>query len=459
MFEPQTSYAGYKVVRVLSLARNEGGGCSLGWWRGRQNPQYIENQIKNHKHHGIIESDIMAEKSIIFIVNPGSASRKYALYFDGVKKANLHFELVDDKVVGNLEYDGKKYSEQYDDANLGNAPHRTLPLLQAHKVIDPSDKITAIGIRIVAPSRRFIKDELITDEVVSVLEDLSRESPLHIKTALLEIKQLRIRFPGIPIIAVSDSAFHATKPDYARYYGIDTDIAEKLELERYGFHGVSVGSVVKSLEKQEILLPKTIICHLGSGCSVTAVENGKSIDTTMGYSPLEGVMMATRSGSIDVSAALAMKRNLGISPGELEEFLFKKSGLLGVSGTSDDIRQLIDSEAKGDKRAKLALDIFVYRIQQAIGQMASSMNGVNCLVFTGTVGERSFIIRGRILKRLEYLGFSSSSKTNEQTFEPAETTNIADLTSKPILVILTDEATELAWRTEKYVHNLTLKTP
>ncbi|HUC96761.1 MAG TPA: hypothetical protein VMR16_03825 [Candidatus Saccharimonadales bacterium] len=395
----------------------------------------------------------MATKSIIFIVNPGSASRKYALYIDGIKKANLHFEIVDDKVVGNLEYDGNKYTEKYDDANLANAPHRTLPLLHKYKILSETDKIAAIGIRIVAPSKRFMQDELITDEIVSFLEDLSRESPLHIKTALLEIKQLRIRFPAVPIVAVSDSAFHSTKPDYARYYAIDTKLADKLEIEKYEFHGVSIRSIVDNLKKNDVLLPKTVICHLGSGCSVTAVENGRSVETTMGYSPLEGVVMATRSGSIDVSAALAIKRDLGFSPSELEEFLFRKSGLLGLSGSSDDIRKLITSESKGDARAKLALDIFVYRIQQAIGQMAASMNGVSCLVFTGTVGERSSTIRGRILARLGYLGFEVSPKTNRETFEPTGITNIANLSSKPVLVILTDEAAELAHRTEEYIKN------
>lgn len=393
----------------------------------------------------------MTAKSLIFIVNPGSASRKYALFVDGAKKANIHFELVDNLVVGCLEYIAGQQIVKYDDANLGNAPHRTLPLLRKYNVISETDKITAIGIRIVAPSRQFLTDELITDEVIESLDKLCKESPLHIKTALLEIKQLRIRFPGVPIIAISDSAFHTTKPDWARFYAIDTILAEKLEIERYGFHGVSVGSVVKNLKKHDILLPKTIICHLGSGCSVTAVQNGKSIDTTMGYSPLEGLIMATRSGSIDVSAALALKRDLDLSPSELEEYLFKKSGLLGISGSSDDIRKLVESEAKGDTRAKLALDMFVYRIQQAIGQMAASLDGVSCLVFTGTVGERSAIIRGRVLDRLGYLGFECDEKINQQTFEPTTVVNIADDSSKPVLVILTDEAAELAKRTERYI--------
>ncbi len=393
----------------------------------------------------------MTFESLIFIVNPGSASRKYALYAGGQKKASLHFELVDGKVVGNLEYDGNKYFEKYDDGNLSNAPHRTMPLLYKYKVINETDKISAIGIRIVAPNKQFTDDQLVTDKVIVLLSALSQKSPLHIKTALLEIKQLKIRFPDVPIIAISDSAFHTTKPDWARYYGIDTVVAEKLGVERYGFHGISVGSVVKYLDKKEILLPKTIICHLGSGSSITAVQNGKSVDTTMGYSPLEGLMMSTRSGSMDISAALAVKRGLHMSDSELEEYLFKKSGLLGVSGSSDDIRQLIVSESKGDTRAKLALDIFVYRIQQAIGQMSASMNGVNCLVFTGTVGERSAIIRGRILKRLEYLGFSSSPSVNKQTIEPTELANIADMSSKPILVVPTDESNEIARRVIEYI--------
>lgn len=394
---------------------------------------------------------VMVSKSLIFIVNPGSASRKYALFVGGKKRADLHFEIVDGKVVGNLEYDGKRYTEKYDDGNLANAPHRTLPLLKTYGSISDDENINAIGIRIVAPSRRFIRDEIITDEVISTLEGLSKESPLHIKTALTEIKQLRIRFPDVPIIAISDSAFHATKPDKARYYGIDKELADKLEIEKYGFHGISVRSVVDRLASEDALLSKTVICHLGSGCSVTAVENGKSIETTMGYSPLEGVMMATRSGSIDVSAALALKRDLGISPSELEEFLFRKSGLLGVSGDSDDIRRLLDSESKGNKRSKLALEMFVYRIQQAIGQMAAAMDGVNCLVFTGTVGERSAVIRSRIVSRLNYLGFDISNELNDSTFEPARTANIASQSSKPILVILTNEAAELARRTEKYI--------
>lgn len=395
----------------------------------------------------------MVGKSLIFVVNPGSASRKYALFENDRLISNIHFELVDNKVAGTIEFDGKKHTATYDDSNLGNAPHRTLPLLKECGVIDKEQNISAIGIRIVAPSRKFIRDHLVTDSVIKQLESLREETPLHIQTALQEIKQLRLRYKGVPIVAISDSAFHVTKPEYAWYYGIDTKLADKYGIERYGYHGISVGSVIRNLKNQDILMPKTIVCHLGSGSSVTAVHDGKSIDNTMGYSPLEGLMMSTRSGSIDISAAVVIKEKLKLNENDLELYLDKKAGLLGVSGTSDDIRQLLVSESKGDKRAKLALDIFVYRIQQSIGQMAAALNGVNCLVITGTVGVRSAVIRSRIFKRLEFLGFSIDPTINKQTYEPVEVTDIASDSSKPVLVISTDENVEIARRTHLFINN------
>lgn len=394
----------------------------------------------------------MAAESLIFVVNPGSASRKYALFSGGKKIAGIHFELVDGKVVGNLDYNNAKYTSKYDDGNLSNAPHRVMPLLRKHGVLNKNETFTAIGIRIVAPSRRFTQDEQITDSTEKALDNLRQDTPLHIRVALLEIKQLKIRFPNIPIIAVSDSAFHVTKPDYAKFYGIDVDITNKFEVERYGYHGLSVGSIVRRLKDNDILLPKVVICHLGSGSSITAIQNGKSVDNTMGYSPLEGLMMATRSGDIDVAAALVIKRGLKLSDSDLEEYLDKKSGLLGVSGSSNDIRQLLILEDKGNKRAKLALAMLVYRIQQAIGQMVASMNGVNCLVFTGTVGERSGVIRSRIVKGLSYLNFECDRKINLDTFEPDDIANVATDSSKPILIIKTDEAAEIAHRTEIYIN-------
>lgn len=392
----------------------------------------------------------MLSESLILVVNPGSSSRKYGLYSDGKKLATINFEFEDNKVIGKVEYNNSKYPIDCDDVDLSGVSSHILPLLHKYEIISPADELTAIGIRVVAPVMRFTKDELLTDEVESTLESIQQKAPLHITTVLAEIKQIKSHFPSTPLIAVSDTAFHATKPTHAWYYGIDTKFADESGVKRYGYHGISIGSIVHYLTEKSLLAPKTIICHLGSGSSITAVHDGKSIETTMGYSPLEGLLMASRSGNIDVSAALAIKRELGLTDDGLEQYLNKHSGLLGVSGSSNDIRQLLTSEEQGDKRAKLALDLFVYRIQQSIGQMAASLNGVDQIVFTGTIGERSAIIRERIMTRLEYLGFVCDTDVNNNTFEPSDA-NIATASSKPALVVSTDEAAEIARRAESYI--------
>lgn len=394
----------------------------------------------------------MLKRSLILVVNPGSASRKYALFADGQKSANVHFEFEDNRVIGKVEYKGQKYPNTYEDKDLSEVSKYVLPLLHEYEIISKEENLTAIGIRVVAPSMRFMDDELITDEVISTLESLQQKAPLHITTVLAEIKQVKEHFPGIPLVGVSDTGFHKTKQEFAWYYGVDTELAEKYGIKRYGYHGISIGSLVHYLSEQKKLAPKTIICHLGSGSSLTAVIDGKSVDTTMGYSPLEGIMMATRSGTIDMSAALAIKRELNFSDEELEQYLNKKSGLIGVSVKSNDIRQLVEMEKQGDDKARLALGLFVYKIQLAIGQMAASMDGVDCLVFSGTIGERSFIIRGRILDKLKYLGFEYDPEINDNTFEPSSPTNIALKSSKPILVALTDEAAEIARRVNMYIN-------
>jgi len=393
----------------------------------------------------------MASESLTLVVNPGSASRKYALFCNGYEWANILFEFVDGRIVGKIEHAGQQQSRTYDDADLSNVSSYVLPLLRDCSVINHDDVISVIGIRLVAPSSRFMQDELITDEIEKVLMDLQLVAPLHITTVLSEIKQLKITFPSVPIVAVSDSAFHATKYPWAWDYGIDTELSDRLSIKRFGYHGISVGSVVRSLTENNMLSPKTIVCHLGSGSSVTAVVDGKSVDTTMGYSPLEGLVMASRSGSMDISAALAIKRDLKLSDDGIEQYLNKQSGLLGVSGSSNDIRQLISYEDNGDQRASLALKLFVYHIQLAIGQMAASMNGADCLVFTATVGERSQIIRHRILENLGYLGFDCDNNLNAQTFEPKTATYVNTESSKPIIVISTDEAVEIARRAEQYL--------
>jgi acetate kinase len=206
------------------------------------------------------------------------------------------------------------------------------------------------------------------------------------------------------------------------------------------------------LIKDDKLLERMVICHLGSGSSATAILNGQSIDTTMGYSPLEGLMMATRSGPMDIVAALTLREELGLSDVDFEDYLNKSSGLRGISGESSDIRELIEYESAGDYRAGLALRMFVYHIQQAIAALSASMNGIDGLVFTGTVGERSAIIRKRIINNLTYLGFSIDDGLNQKAYEPANFCRINPRTrNKLIYVIKTDEAAEIAKRAASLV--------
>lgn len=393
----------------------------------------------------------MKNESLILVVNPGSASRKYALFSDGTKKANINFEFENGKVISKLDYNGQKYPATYEDSDLSAVSRYVFPILKQYQIVSQDSQLSAIGIRLVAPSRLFMKDAYVDESIMQAMEAVQARAPLHVGTVLTEIKQLTGHFVGTPIIVISDSAFHADKPSKAWHYGIDTELAEKLDVRRFGYHGISVGSVVRILSEQNQLLPKTIVCHIGSGSSITAVRDGKSVETSMGYTPLEGLMMSTRCGTMDISAALAIKRGLNMSDEQLEEYLNKKAGLLGLSGSSDDIRQLLEKENDGDERAKLALDIFVYRVQLAIGQMAASMGGADQLVFTATVGERSAPMRQRITDNLGYLGFNLNQETNNNAFEPKEITNIAESGGKPILVVSTDESSEIARRATEYI--------
>jgi len=387
------------------------------------------------------------------VVNPGSASRKYALFSDGVLRASVYFEYINEVVSGKINYLNVEQSIDCEGLSLGEVVKLVVPKLIEVGAISSQKDISVIGIRLVAPSQKFMRDELVTDGTLAMLEKIEQVAPLHVSTVLAEIKQLRKFLSDTPIVTVSDSAFHETKPTLAWSYAIDTELADRLGIKRYGYHGISVGSVVRRLKETDIIKPKTIVCHLGSGSSVTAVYNGDSYDNTMGYSPLEGLMMATRSGNIDPAAVMTIKRELRLNDNEIENYLNTKCGLLGVSGSSNDIRKLLESEEKGDERASLALELFVYKIQQAIGQMSASLGGVDCLVFTGTVGERSYVIRARILEKLVFLGFHLDNNLNNQAFEPKDIANIATPTSKPVYVVSTNEALEIATRAEKFIND------
>lgn len=384
---------------------------------------------------------------LILIANPGSASRKYALFDGDKERAGLHFEWFQNKVVCTLLHNGEHHQVPAHMHDLGSAASQLEDILKTHEVLKDDEKIDRIGLRIVAPGTYFLEDRVIDDDFVAQLEKTKSRAPIHIAATLEELYVLREKFSDTPIVGVSDSAFHITKPDYAWNYGISLEDADRFEIKRFGYHGISVASVVSQLSAAEKLPPKIIVCHLGSGASVTALHGGKSVDNSMGYSPLEGIVMSTRSGSIDPTAVRALKEADQLDDDAVENYLNNHSGLLGLGGSSD-IRELLIREKNGDNLARLALATYVYSVQKAVGQMAAALGGVDALVFTGTVGERSFAIRERIIQRLRYLDFIIDENANQACTEPQKIIPIGYLAhSKPIFVIPAEESNEMARRT------------
>lgn len=381
---------------------------------------------------------------LTLIANPGSASRKYALFAGDKIRAQLHFEYLDYHIVCTIHRDGKYEHAQIDLKDFTDVASKLLDLLHEHKLLTDKEHISRIGLRIVAPSSFFLEDHEIFDDVISRLEALKPHAPMHIAVTLHELHALGKVFKDVPIVGVSDSAFHITKPDYAWNYGLPLEDADRLEIKRFGYHGISVASVVRTLHEAEKLPPKVIVCHLGSGASVTAVHGGKSVDTTMGYSPLEGVIMSTRSGTIDFTAVRALKEAFNYDDQQVDEYLNKHSGLQGLGGSAD-IRELLQREAYGDHKAHLALRTYVFSVQKAVGQMAAALGGADALVFTGTVGERSAAIRERITKRLHFLDFIIDDEENEKCEGTKAIDTVSRLAhSKPVYVVQADETGEMA---------------
>jgi len=386
----------------------------------------------------------MGMETLTLIANPGSASRKYALYHRSSCIARLHFERQGNEIVCNLWHKGEEKQLVTLLQEVHEAPESVERILRDEAVIEPGAQIKHISLRVVSPSSFFLYNHVIDDEVIGQLEATVERAPLHIAATLEELKRLRHHFPDATVVGVSDSAFHITKPDYAWNYGLPLDDADRLDIKRFGYHGLSVASVVDVLKAEDKLPPKVIVCHLGGGASVSAVYKGRGFDTTMGYSPLEGLIMATRSGSIDPTAVRELKRALNLNTDQAEEYLNNRSGLLGLSGSSSDIRELLESEAAGDHRAELALNTYVFGVQKAVGQMIAALGGADLLVFTGTVGERSAPIRERVVAKLEFVDFVLDKRANERCNEPNKPTLISKVAhSKPVYVIQADEAGQM----------------
>lgn len=386
---------------------------------------------------------------LLLIANPGSSSRKYALYRQGEFApepiATLNIESSSNGLIATLhigDAEGKSIPIEFD--SLADGAIHAEAIMRTGGALSQDDTISAIAIRIVAPGSYFMYDHRVDDEFVSKLHEAKELAPIHISNVLSELTLLYGSYPNTPVIGVSDSAFHITKPSYAWNYGINLQHADTYDIKRFGYHGLSTQGAVDTLWGMSKLPPKVIVCHLGSGSSVTAVFHGRSVDTTMGYSPLEGVLMATRSGSIDPVAVKVLGNKLGKSPEQMEEYLNHSGGLAGLGG-SNDIRQLIEQEANGEHLPHLALTTLVHTYHKAIGAMMLTLGGADMIVFTGTVGERSAILRKRIVAHLHFADFFLDGEANETCLTPEKPTLVSSKgSSKPIMVIPANESLQIA---------------
>jgi acetate kinase len=284
-------------------------------------------------------------------------------------------------------------------------------------VIASLDEIGAVGHRIVHGGEKFTKSVVIDEEVIKAIEEVSDLAPLHNPANLIGIRACQKSMPGVPMVAVFDTAFHQTMPEEAYLYGIPYSLYEKYKIRRYGFHGTSHSYVSKRAAEmlgKDYGDLKTIVCHLGNGASVSAVKNGKCVDTSMGLTPLEGLIMGTRSGDIDPSVVEFIMKKEGYDVAEAENVLNKKSGVYGLSGdVSSDFRDLEDGYFKGDKGCIRAINTFCYRVAKYIGSYAAAMDGVDCICFTAGVGENGPLVRSIICERLGFLGVKLDKEANE----------------------------------------------
>ena len=315
-------------------------------------------------------------------------------------------------------------------------------------VVGSLEEIGAVGHRVVHGGEKFATSTVITDEVFKAIEECNDLAPLHNPANLIGIAAFQKLMPGTPMVAVFDTAFHQTMPEKAYMYGLPYEYYEDYKVRRYGFHGTSHSFVSKrtaDILGKEYNDLKTIVCHLGNGASICAVLNGKSVDTSMGLTPLEGLVMGTRSGDIDPAILEFLAKKEGMDITELMNMLNKKSGVHGVSGVSSDFRDLAAAANEGNKRAQIAIDVFAYRVAKYVGSYAAAMNGVDAIAFTAGIGENDGSMRARVCEYLGYLGITIDADANSKRGEEV-VISTADSKVK-VLVVPTNEELAIARET------------
>jgi len=359
-------------------------------------------------------------KMKVLVINCGSSSLKYQLIDSDTEEAlavGLCERIGIDGRLNHTPAGGEKVVIEAAMETHEEAIKMVLAALTDvnYGVIKSLDEIGAVGHRVVHGGEKFAASTIITDEVMAAIEECNDLAPLHNPANLIGINACKAIMPNVPMVAVFDTAFHQTMPPKAYLYGLPYEYYEKYKVRRYGFHGTSHSYVAKKAVEMaglDINHSKVIVCHLGNGASITAVLNGKSVDTSMGFTPLEGLIMGTRSGSIDpaIIEFIAHKENKSIE--EIMEILNKKSGVYGMSGVSSDFRDLEIAANDGNERARVATEVFVYRVAKMIGSYVAAMNGVDVIAFTAGLGENDKLVRAAVTLYLGYLGIKINPETN-----------------------------------------------
>ena len=396
----------------------------------------------------------------LLVINSGSSSVKYSLFeMDGER-------VLADGIADRVAVDGGEKAElthgvpgRDTDVLVRALPtHNAAVALLIETLTSPEtgvlssvEEIRAIGHRVVHAGTRFERSVLVTDGVIAVIEACVELSPLHNPPNLAGIRACAAVLPNVPQVAVFDTAFGQTLPPEAYHYAIPYELYEKHGIRRYGFHGTShryVSLVAAGLLEQRGVpraAQRIITCHLGNGCSMTAVSGGRCIETSMGLTPLEGLVMGTRSGDLDPAVVWFIMEHEGLDTDQVDALLNKRSGLLGVSGVGSDMRDVLAAAEAGNARAQLALDIYCYRVRKYLGAYCAILGGLHAVVFTAGVGENSAYIRSGCLKNLEHLGLHLDPPANESAFSLAEPKDVATTDSPVrILVIPTNEELMIA---------------
>ncbi len=386
------------------------------------------------------------------VVNPGSSSRKYALFSDNKIVLEFSFEGTGTGYEVCLQKsDGRQTCEPITVPDFDNAFARVKEAVLAY-CTEQRTTLDLISLRLVVPGSAFAKHRLIDAVCLSEIYNHEFSAPLHIPAIIREIEACKIHYPKVPLVGVSDTAFHTTLPFVAKRYSLKTADANELDLYRYGYHGLSIGSVVHRVHAVTGKDPeRMVVCHVGNGVSVTALKHGVSVDTSMGYSPLSGVPMGTRASDLDPGAILEVMRKKNFRLFEMSVYLHKNGGLAGLAGEGD-IRHLLERRSKGEVAATEALDLFTYRIRKEIAAATVPTEGIDALVFTGTAVQRSSELRKLICNGLTYLGLELDEERNDVLVGKEGVISSKNSLAK-IVVMKTDEMREMAVAAELFVQS------